>query len=181
MGIKPYLSSCLLRTVGLMNKITNETGGCAPGKNCKVLLLWQVPDWEWAVMGPLVSCTQPYQQHFSSELSGWEGTLPSTPGAEGVGPHHWNQLLPGRFGALLWGHRTPGDRQPTQSVPTGEQCPEVRVTRTREWGQRHPSSAYHHASPASLTHLPSQVSTWPPGQQVSERLEGATFLQTHLH
>ena len=165
MGIKPYLSYWLLRTVGVMN---NETGGCAPGKNCTVLLPWQVPGWGWAAMGPLVCCTQPDQQHFSSELSGWEGTLPSTLGAEGFGPHHWTQLLPGRFGALLWGHRTPGDRQPLRSVPTGEQCPEVRGTRTREWGQWHPLLCLPpHASPTSLTHLPPQVSNWPPCQQLT--------------
>ena len=39
-------------------------------------------------------------------------------------------------------------------MPTGEQCPEVRGMRTREWGQWHPLLCLPpHASPASLTHL----------------------------
>lgn len=81
-----------------------------------------------------------------------------------------SEVLPGRFGALFWGHRTPEDRQPMWSMSTGVECPEVRVTLTREWGQWHPllclpppHPQLHTPSPG----LPAQVSTWPPCQQLT--------------
>lgn len=173
MGIKPYLSYWLLKTVGLMN---NETGGCAPGKNCTVLLLWQVPGWGWAAMGPLVCCTQPDQQHFSSELSGWEGTLPSTLGAEGFGPHHWTQLLPGRFGALLWGQGPQGTDSPSEACQLESSVLRSEGCEPENGGNGIPSSAYHLMPAPRLS--PTSHHRCQPGLLVnsscaSERLEEA--------
>ena len=138
-----YLSYLPLKIAGLMNKIMNETRGWASGKKREVLLLWQVSSVSLGVgsYGVLSFSHSASPTAFQFWVTGLGGdSAHAIPVAEGAEPYHGSSSL----SAAAWEvqgsplrTRTSEDRQSLWGMPAGMECPEVRGTPTRKWGQWH--------------------------------------------